>query len=104
MARDPYLVLGISKTSSVREIEDAYRRLSEIYDVERYGGTGSGARDEAQRKLNELRAARAILIARHKRLFRPRAVPTLARRDLIFILVICAIGLVVALTLMSVLR
>lgn len=71
MAFDPYQVLKVSRKPTRREIEDGYRRLAEIYDPSRYVGIGSGAQDEAARRLNELRHARAVLLERHRKLLPP---------------------------------
>lgn len=102
--QDPYSVLGVSRGASKGEIEAAYDRLAQIYHPDRYAGVGSGASEEAQRRLRELKQARAILLERQKKILRPRTVRvTMSRRDLVLALVLLAtmvlivIGLVTSL-------
>ena len=100
MAFDPYSVLKVSKRSSPQEIEEAYRKLAEIYDPDRYGWSGSGARDEATRRLNELRLARAVLLERHKNpLKRIPPITIKITRGVLFVIVMVAVGAIVALSL-----
>lgn len=102
MPLDPYRVLKVSKSSSPQEIDEAYRKLAEIYDPNRYGGTGSGAREEAMRRMNELRLARAILLERHKNPLR-RIPPITIRitRGVLFVIVVLVIGAIVAVMLLT---
>ena len=100
MSFDPYAVLKVSKRASPQEIEEAYRKLAEIYDPERYGWSGTGARDEATRRLNELGLARAVLLERHKNPLK-RIPPITIRitRGVLFLIVLLAIGAIIALSL-----
>ena len=97
MAFDPYKVLKVSRKPTRQEIEEAYRRLAEIYDPSRYVGIGSGAQDEAARRMNELRRARALLLDRHRRLLPPMPKVVVTPRALVMtIALVIAIVAVVA--------
>lgn len=98
MAFDPYQVLKVSKKPSREEVEEAYRRLAEIYDPARYAGIGSGAQEEAARRLNELRQARAILLERHRRLLPPMPTVVVTPRALAMVIAL-VIAIVAVVTL-----
>lgn len=91
MAREPHAVLGITRNATKTEIESAYRRMSDVYDPTLYGGTGSGAQEEARRRMRDLAQARALMLQRHK-WYKPQIRITMSRRDLVVALV--AIGAV----------
>lgn len=97
MAFDPYQVLKVSKKPTRQEVEEAYRRLAEIYDPSRYVGVGSGAQDEAARRLNDLRHARAVLLERHRKLLPPMPKVVVTPRALVMtVALVLAIVAVVA--------
>ena len=104
MAFDPYQVLKVSRSPTRQEIEEAYRRLAEIYDPSRYVGIGSGAQDEATRRLNELRHARAVLLERHKRLLPQIKVVVTPRALVMTIALVLAIVAVVAIAISFLVR
>src|SRR6476660_9053277 len=56
MPRDPYEVLGISKSATAEEINKAYRKLSKKYHPDRNPGD-----KEADAKYKEVQAAHDIL-------------------------------------------
>lgn len=89
MAREPHAVLGISRGATRGEIEAAYRRMSAVYDPQLYGGTGTGAQEEARRRMNELAQARALMLKRLK-WYKPAIRVTMSRRDLVVGLVAIA--------------
>jgi hypothetical protein len=89
VAREPHAVLGISRGATRGEIEAAYRRMSAVYDPGLYGGTGTGAQEEARRRMNELAQARALMLKRLK-WYKPTIRVTMSRRDLVVALVAIA--------------
>jgi preprotein translocase subunit Sec63 len=93
---DPYRVLKVSRNPTPQEVEQAFRRLADIYDPSRYVGVGSGAQDEAARRLIELRRARAMLLERHKRRTPRIKVVVTPRALLITVALVFAIVAVVA--------
>src|SRR5438034_10027227 len=56
MPRDPYEVLGVSKTASAEEIQKAYRKLSKKYHPDRNPGD-----KEADAKYKEVQTAHDVL-------------------------------------------
>src|SRR3954462_2915067 len=56
MPRDPYEVLGVSKSATAEEINKAYRKLSKKYHPDRNPGD-----KEADAKYKEVQAAHGIL-------------------------------------------
>ena len=52
MARDPWEVLGVSRSASEEEIKTAYRRLAKQYHPDLHPGD-----EEAARRMNEINAA-----------------------------------------------
>ena len=100
---DPFEVLGLPRNASRTDIEAAYRRLAEIYDPNRFQDFGSGARQEAQKRMAALAVAKEELLSRRK--FVP-GIPhvTIPRRDLILLLLIAtAFGLALMIVLPKVL-
>ncbi|WMS41484.1 J domain-containing protein [Acuticoccus sp. MNP-M23] len=61
MARDPYTVLGISKSASEAEIKSAYRRLAKRYHPD------TNPDPKAQERFSEVNAAHEILEDKDKR-------------------------------------
>ena len=100
---DPFHVLGIPRNANRAEINAAYERLAEIYNPDRFGNTGSGARSEAQRRMAAIAVAREQLLSKRKWIpGRPHV--TIPRRDLILLLIIVsAFGLALILILPRVL-
>jgi curved DNA-binding protein CbpA len=58
MARDPYEVLGVSRSASREELHDAYRRLVKLHHPDRNGGSADSTRrfQEIQAAYEEIKA------------------------------------------------
>lgn len=59
----PHEVLGVAAGASPAEVNDAYRRLAEIYHPDRYATARPQVQQEAARKMRELNQARDALLA-----------------------------------------
>lgn len=57
MSDDPYVMLGLSRTSSSAEITEAYRTLAQIYHPDRYTDASDRVRAEANKRMQALNAA-----------------------------------------------
>ena len=54
---DPYLLLGVTVSSSAEEVRTAYLTLVEIYHPDRFGEGRDAARHVAQERLKTVNAA-----------------------------------------------
>lgn len=66
-AVDPHSLLGISPGSSKEQIEEAYRRLVQIYHPDRYATSPVEVRLEAERRMRDVNAARDELLREAER-------------------------------------
>lgn len=55
---DPFDVLGISSDADPETVEEAYRRLAQIYHPDRFGPSAKGVREEAERRMKAVNEAR----------------------------------------------
>ena len=66
--KDPFDILGISADADPETIEDAYRRLAQIYHPDRFGPSSStGVREEAERRMKAVNEARDEIRRRQAR-------------------------------------
>ena len=71
---DPFDVLGISSDADPETVEEAYRRLAQIYHPDRFGSSSAkGVREEAERRMKAVNEARDEIRRRH--VDRPSPVP-----------------------------
>lgn len=62
--QDPHEILGVSRGASVDEIQHALRTLTHIYHPDRYVDSPPAVRAEAQRRMQEVIAARRALLTK----------------------------------------
>ena len=61
MNKDPYTILGVSRSATDDEIKRAYRELASKYHPDRNGGSA-----EAEEKMKEINAAYSQIVAERK--------------------------------------
>lgn len=64
---DPWEVLGIARSASLAEAEQAYRRLIAQYHPDRVAGAGPELRDLAETRTRALNAAIEAIRERHRK-------------------------------------
>lgn len=65
---DSLLILGLEAGASHREIDNAYRRLVQIYHPDRYSGAPEAVRMEAHRLMSQVNEARRMLKSQSRHL------------------------------------
>ena len=61
MATDPYAVLGVARRASAEEVRRAYLALARRHHPDAHAEGGAGARAAAERRMQEVNAAWAVL-------------------------------------------
>lgn len=61
MNKDPYTILGVSRSATDDEVKRAYREMARKYHPDRNGGSA-----EAEEKMKEINAAYAQIVAERK--------------------------------------
>ena len=61
MMRDPYDVLGVSRSASDDEIKKAYHKLARKYHPDNFAGSGGAAAEGAEEKMKEINEAYDII-------------------------------------------
>ena len=59
--RDPYDVLGVSRSASDDEIKKAYHKLARKYHPDNFAGSGGAAAEGAEEKMKEINEAYDII-------------------------------------------
>lgn len=59
--RDPYDVLGVSRSASDDEIKKAYHKLARQYHPDNFAGSGGAAAEGAEEKMKEINEAYDII-------------------------------------------
>jgi DnaJ like chaperone protein len=65
-ARDPYVVLGVSRQASLQEIKSAYRKLANKYHPDKMHDLGEEFKALAEERFKEINAAYHELSSRFK--------------------------------------